>query len=149
MTREGHDEHEGRHEGGLWRLRVASPLPARTERVVSDVIGCALAVHRALGPGFLESIYQRAMCIELTARGLAFETERGVAVEYRGVPIPGQRIDLIVESAVVVELKCLDGFEPIHIQQVVSYLKTTGLRVGLLINFKVERLQYGLKRIVA
>ena len=82
-----------------------SPIPEATERVASDVIGAAIEVHRHLGPGFLERIYQDALCVELRARGIAFERERAIFVRYKGVPIPGQRLDLIVANAVIVELK--------------------------------------------
>jgi GxxExxY protein len=115
---------------------------------MARVIGCAIAVHRALGPGFLESIYQKAMVVELDSRGLSFECERRVPVSYRGVDIPGQRIDLIVESLVVVELKSVVRFDDVHTAQVISYLKTTKLRAGLLINFRVPVLHKGIRRIV-
>jgi GxxExxY protein len=148
MNHEGHKGHEGRHEGGLRPLRPYSPLPPETERVMTETIGCAIAVHRALGPGFLESIYQRALCIELSSRRLAFESERPIDVAYRGIAIPGQRLDLLIEGQVIVELKCVERFDDVHQMQVISYLKTTGLRAGLLINFRVPLLRHGLKRIV-
>src|SRR5690349_18694063 len=81
------------------------PIPPETELVATEVIGAALEVHRQLGPGFLEKIYQEALCLELDARRVAFDRERAVMVVYRGTPIPGQRIDLIVAGRVVVELK--------------------------------------------
>jgi GxxExxY protein len=125
-----------------------SVLSSREDQLMARIIGAAIAVHREFGPGFLESIYKRAMSLELSARGLAFERERGVRVKYRGADIPGQRLDLIVEKLVVVELKSVQRVDQIHIAQVISYLKTTGLRAGLLINFRVPVLQQGLKRIV-
>ena len=112
------------------------------------VIGCALAVHRALGPGFLESIYRRAMWIELAAQNLSFESERSIRVVYRGIEIPGQRVDLIVDGEIVVELKTVTRFDPVHTAQVISYLRSTGLSGGLLINFRVPVLRMGLKRVV-
>jgi len=138
-----HEEHEG-HEG----LRIRSPLSAETERVITSTIGCALAVHRTLGPGFLESIYKRAMHIELTRQGLAFAAEQPLIVTYRDVPIRGQRVDLIVAGVLLVELKAVRRLDDIHTAQVISYLRTTGLRAGLLINFHVGLLKDGLKRIV-
>jgi len=144
---EKNEGHEG-HEGGLRPLRLQSPLPSETERVMTATIGCAISVHRALGPGFLESIYLAAMGIEMRARSLAAERERAIYVSYRGVDIPGQRVDLLVERVVVVELKAVRRFEDVHYAQVVSYLKTLGLRAGLLINFNVPLLRQGLKRIV-
>ena len=112
------------------------------------MIGAAIAVHRALGPGFLESIYQKAMAVELTTRGLSFEQQRPIRVGYRGVSIPGQRIDLIVEKLVVVELKSVKRIDEIHLAQVLSSLRTTGIRVGLLINFRVPVMRRGVRRIV-
>ena len=123
MSHEDHEDHEGRHEGGLRPLRLHSPLPPETERVITETIGCAISVHRALGPGFLESIYRRAMGIELAARGLAFEQERAIAVTYRGRAIAGQRLDLLVRGLVVVELKCVERFDDVHRLQILSYLR--------------------------
>jgi GxxExxY protein len=148
MNHEGKTEgHEG-HEGGLRPLRLQSRLPPETERVMTETIGCAISVHRTLGPGFLESIYLAAMGIEMRARGLSSERQRAICVSYRGVKIPGQRVDLLVEGVVVVELKAVRRFEDVHYTQVVSYLKTLGLRAGLLINFNVPLLRQVLKRIV-
>jgi GxxExxY protein len=151
--REDREEREGKSDAGsaLVRLpgvRPDSPLSVRGEWVMRQAIGCAIAVHRALGPGFLESIYHKAMCIELEERNLAFERERPVTVSYRGVPIPGQRVDLIVESLIVVELKSVVRLDDVHRAQVISYLRTTGLKGGLLINFRERVLKDGLRRIV-
>ena len=115
---------------------------------MSETIGAAIAVHRALGPGFVESIYRKAMCIELESRNLAYEKEQSIRVLYRGVEIPGQRLDLIIEGLIVVELKAVAKLDEIHRAQLISYLKTTGLRGGLLINFRVPLLRDGLRRVV-
>lgn len=123
-------------------------IPIATERVVKEVIGAAIQVHRTLGPGFLERIYAEALCLELHARDLSFERERPIVVTYRGVDIPGQRVDLIVAGCVIVELKAISKFDPIHEAKVISYLKTTGIRVGLLLNFHAPTLRAGLKRLV-
>lgn len=141
-------EEQDRAYPGRSRMRRPSPLSREDEDIIHAVIGAAIAVHRELGPGFLECIYQRCMHVELAARRLEFEAERRVDVEYRGVRIPGQRIDLIVQRRIVVELKAVTRFERIHVGQVISYLKTTGLRGGLLINFRVPLLMRGIKRIV-
>lgn len=130
------------------RMRLPSPLTAHAEHAMSETIGCAIRVHQALGPGFLESIYRKAMQIELNAAGLSYESERPVHVKYRDVDIKGQRVDLIVESAIVVELKSVVRLDEVHRAQLISYLRTTGLRGGLLINFRVPVLQRGLRRIV-
>jgi GxxExxY protein len=95
---------------------------------MTETIGCAIAVHRALGPGFLESIYKKAMHLELNARGISYESEKAITVSYRGTQIEGQRVDLIVEGSIVVELKAVAR--------------------GLLINFRIPVLKAGLKRIV-
>lgn len=124
------------------------PVDAETDAVAHRIIGCALAVHRALGPGYLEGIYRRAMYLEFEAQGVAFEAEKAIVVMYRGWPIPGQRVDLVVGGRVLVELKAVASLEPAHIAQVLSYLKTTGLRLGLLINFHEMLLENGLRRIV-
>jgi GxxExxY protein len=153
MKKDNHEEHEGREEHeadpfSVRRMRAASPLSVEAERVMHGTIGCAIAVHRALGPGFLESIYTKAMCIELESRKLAYERERSIDVAYRGISISGQRVDLIVGGLIVVELKAAAGLEEIHRAQVISYLRTLGLRGGLLINFRVRVLKEGLQRIV-
>lgn len=129
-------------------LTIHSTLPEETELVINRTIGCALAVHRALGPGFLESIYSAALCLELDANGLTFETERPVSVSYRGTLIGRQRVDLIVANAVVIEIKAVTRLDPVFQAKVISYLRTTGLRAGLLINFNTSLLKEGIKRVV-
>jgi len=129
-------------------MRLPSPLTQGEEAIVTRTIGCAIAVHRVLGPGFLESIYRRAMCLELEAALLTYEKERPVRVRYRGVDIPGQRVDLIVEGVVVVELKSVQRIDAVHHAQTISYMKTAGLRAGLLINFREALLRDGLRRLV-
>ena len=123
------------------------PIPAATEQIATEVIGAAIEVHRQLGPGFLERIYQEALSLELDARHVAFERERAIAVHYKGVAIPGQRIDLIVANCVVVELKALEILLPVHRAQILSYLRLTGHRLGLLINFHVPVIKDGISRI--
>lgn len=124
------------------------PIPDETEAVAKKVIGCAIEVHRTLGPGFLESIYRRAMELELDAQGIRFNSEVAIKVTYKQWSIPGQRVDLIVEDVLLLELKSVRRLRNVHRAQVISYLKTTGLRLGLLINFKAPLLRDGLKRIV-
>src|SRR5258705_809570 len=121
MNHEGIRKHE-EHEESMkpFRMRQKSPLDPYADRMMTHTIGSAIAVHRALGPGFLESIYQKAMCVELEARGLAFEVERPVRVSYRGVEIPRQRVDLIVGGLIVVELKTVARFDSVHVGHVIS-----------------------------
>ena len=123
-------------------------IPPETELVGSAVIGGAIEVHRHLGPGFLERIYQEALCLELALRQLTFEREKSVQVNYKGVNIPGQRIDLIVGGCVIVELKAVATLHEVHEAKVISYLKTTGLRLGYLLNFHHATMKEGIKRIV-
>ena len=108
------------HEVDVFAVKK-STLSREEDEVTAGVIGCAIAVHRTLGPGFLESIYKRALALELTACGLRFEQELPVRVSYRGVDIPGQRVDLIVERLVVVELKSVTQLDRVHHAQVISY----------------------------
>ena len=124
------------------------PIPAEDEDLAHKVIGAAFEVHRLLGPGFLESIYERALCHELTLRGVPFQRQVELKVRYKDLDIPGQRLDLVVGGRVITDLKTVETLAPIHQAQVISYLKTTGLRLGLLINFKVLVLKDGIKRVV-
>ncbi len=129
-------------------LRIQSDLPSETESTASDVIASAIEVHRVLGPGFRESIYVAALCHELTHRGLSFEREKSVVVAYKGLQIPGQRIDLIVSGCVLLELKSVEKLLRVHHAIVRSYLKTTGLRLGLLMNFREPTLRGAIKRVI-
>jgi GxxExxY protein len=125
------------------------PIPADVEWVGRRVIGGAIKVHRALGPGYKESIYVEAVCIELHSRGLKFERERPITVIYEGHEIPGQRVDLLVEGVLVVECKVAEAIVPIHTRQVTSYLRTLHLRLGFIFNFNVDALMpAGFKRVV-
>jgi len=129
-------------------LRIESPLSAEQEELIHRVIGAAIEVHRRLGPGFLEGIYQRALGHEFKLQGIAYECEKEILVPYKDIHIPGQRLDLLVESQLILELKVVDHLAPIHEAQLMSYLKATGLKVGLLVNFKTRILKDGIKRIV-
>jgi GxxExxY protein len=128
--------------------RLESKLSPEVEDVIYRVIGCAIEVHRHLGPGYLESIYKKAMCLELVEQSIRFACERAIEVTYKGRPIHSHYLDLVIEDCLVVELKAVSRFEPIHESQVVSYLRATGLHAGLLINFNSVRLKEGIKRIV-
>jgi len=100
------------------------------------VIGCAIEVHRTLGPGLLESAHEVCLCRELSLRGIPFEPQVAIPMEYKGVKLDcGYRADLLVAGKIVVEIKAVDQLAPIHEAQLLSYLKLTGLKVGLLINF--------------
>ncbi len=118
--------------------------------ITEAVIGAAIAVHRELGPGLLESAYDEAcLAYELTERGLNVERQKSLPVIYREVLLDcGYRIDLLVEEQIVVELKTVERVEPIHEAQLLSYLKLSGCKVGLLINFNVKVLKNGIRRLV-
>ena len=111
------------------------------------IIGGAIEVHRALGPGLLESTYEMCLCRELSIRGLRFQRQVPIAVEYKGAKLDcGYRVDLVVDETVLVEIKAIDSLLPIHDAQLLSYLKLGGWKIGLLVNFNVERLKHGIRR---
>ena len=120
----------------------------RLDALAREVIGAAIEVHRILGPGFLESVYEEALCIELQLRGIPFMRQVPIAVGYKGRSVGGSRLDLLVGEALVVELKTVDAIAPIHTAQALSYLKATGCRLGLLINFNTHVLKDGVKRVI-
>ena len=129
-------------------LRVDSPLTDDEEALVTRVMDCGFEVHKGLGPGFRERTYQRALCLELDSRGLEFECEKRIEVRYKQWSIPGQTIDLVVGGLVLVEVKTVPRLRELHRLQVLSYLKTMDLRIGLLMNFNAELLKHGLRRVV-
>jgi GxxExxY protein len=115
----------------------------------NKVIGCAIEVHRVLGPGLLESAYQRCLAHELQCNGIAYVCEHPVPVEYKGMRLDcGYKVDLLVENKLIVELKSVEHLQPIHEAQLLTYLKLAGIRIGLLINFNVPLLKKGVKRYV-
>lgn len=118
------------------------------DSLTEKVIGCAIAVHRALGPGLLESVYRACLTIEMTAQGLCFECDRQVHLEYRGQRVTGDlRLDVLVENSLVLELKAVARLHPVHLAQVITYLKLTGCPAGLLMNFNTTSLRDGLRRL--
>lgn len=124
-------------------------MDAELDRLTEAVIGAAIAVHRELGPGLLESAYEACLAFELTDRGITVERQKECPVVYRGLTIDcGYRLDLLVEGKVIVELKAVEDLHPVHEAQLISYLKLTGCRVGLLINFHERILKQGLRRLV-
>ena len=118
-------------------------------KITETIIGATMAVHQELGPGLLESAYEVCLAYELAECGLAVERRKALPVKYRGTKVDcGYRMDLLVEEKVVVELKAQDRLEPIHRAQLLSYLKLSGCKVGLLINFNVKVLKNGIRRMV-
>jgi GxxExxY protein len=123
-------------------------LVADVDQLTERIIGCAIEVHRTLGPGLLESVYRECMIIELRENHLRVESEQHVPLEYKGRRIYGElKLDLLVEGCVVVELKAVERIHPIHLAQVITYLKLTGCSAGLLMNFNSTALRSGLRRL--
>ena len=120
----------------------------RVDELAHAVIGAAIEAHRHLGPGFLESVYEEALGIELAERQVPFERQKEISVLYKGRPIGKQRIDLMVGGVLLVELNAIEALAEIHKAQVISYLKATHLPLGLLINFNVPVLKNGIQRVV-
>ncbi|HEU4663424.1 MAG TPA: GxxExxY protein [Dokdonella sp.] len=113
------------------------------------VIGSAIEVHRQLGPGLLESVYRRCLAHELSSAGLSVEAERAVGIRYKGIDLAcGFRIDILVERSLVVEIKAVEAWMPVHDAQVLTYLKLAGLKTGLLLNFNCRSMRHGIRRIV-
>ena len=118
------------------------PSKVSLNRFTDKIIGGAIDVHRALGPGLLESAYEACLAFELADRGLMVERQKPLPVVYRDVELEaGYRLDLLVEDSVVVEIKAVGSLEPIHEAQLLSYLKLSGCKIGLLINFNVKLLK--------
>lgn len=114
------------------------------EPLTEQVIGAAIEVHRTIGPGLLESAYEECLCHELHLRALAFKRQVGLPVHYKGVSLDcGYKLDIVVEEQIILELKCVEHLLPVHEAQLLTYLKLTGKRVGLLLNFNVASLSRG------
>lgn len=129
--------------------QLIEPISAEVEAIGAHVVDAALRVHRNLGPGLLEVIYETCMCYEPSKRSIAFERQKEMPISYEGVKLDaGLRIDLLVGNSVVVELKSVQQHLPLFEAQLLTYLKLTGKRLGLLINFNVPLLKDGIKRIV-
>jgi GxxExxY protein len=113
------------------------------------IIGCAIEVHRLLGPGLLESAYEECLLFELRRNGLNVEQQKPIPVIYKSIRLDcGYRIDLLVEKSVIIELKSIDSFSPVHEAQILTYMRFAGIKTGLLINFNVTVLKHGIRRFV-
>ncbi len=123
-------------------------LDPRTESLAHDVIGSAIEVHRIIGPGQLESVYHRAMEVELGLRAIAFESEAEINIAYKGHYVGKGRCDLLIDRRIVVELKTVDRFAPIHDAQLIAYLKNTRCKLGFLFNFNSYLLKDGMRRMI-
>ncbi|NIS72090.1 MAG: GxxExxY protein [Proteobacteria bacterium] len=117
--------------------------------LTGKVIGAAIEVHKALGPGLLESAYEECLCRELDLRKIPYERQKGLPIEYKGMRLDcGYRLDIVVAGSLILELKASESLQPIDSAQLLTYLKLTGIKVGLIINFNVPILKKGIKRIV-
>lgn len=121
---------------------------AELDRLARLVIGAAIEVHRQLGPGLLEGVYETALCIEFNLRKIPFTRQSGVGITYKGHSVGKGKLDLLVGERLIIELKAVDRLAPIHSAQMISYLRMTNRMLGLLINFNVPVLKEGIKRVV-
>jgi GxxExxY protein len=122
-------------------------LDGNTE-ITDKILGCAIEVHRVIGPGLPEAACENALCIELQLRGISFERQRGFSVYYKGHHISEHRPDLIVANQVVVEVKSIERFAPVHHAQMLTYLRVASMQVGLILNFNSATMREGTRRIV-
>jgi GxxExxY protein len=123
-------------------------FPENKDPLTEKIIGCAIEVHRVLGPGLLESSYEAAFAIEMTAARLIYQRQLIVPVSYKGQPIGEHRLDFLVEDSVILELKSVERFDPLFEAQVLTYLRLTGKKRGLLLNFNSRLLKDGIRRFV-
>ncbi len=138
MNHEGHEGHEGRLS-----------LPDDLEILGRVIVDAGLSVHRALGPGLLESAYEHCLAFELQSRGLAVRRQAALPIVYRDVALDaGYRLDLIVQDAVIVEIKAVEALSRLHEAQLITYLRLSKLRLGFLLNFNAELFKQGLRRFV-
>jgi len=115
----------------------------------NKILGAAIEVHKVLGPGLLESAYEECLCHEIDLRGLRYERQKALPVIYKGRKLDcGYRLDMVVEDSIILELKCCEKIEPIHEAQILTYLKLSGLHLGLILNFNVTIMRDGIRRIV-
>ncbi len=140
---------ESRFTAETRRRRDGEPkmTVAEINALTEIIIAAAIEVHRALGPGLLESAYEQCLCHELSLRGVVFEKQRDLPVEYKGIKLDcGYRIDILVSDIIVLEIKAVDALHPIHEAQLITYLKLGRWPVGLILNFNVGALKDGIRR---
>jgi GxxExxY protein len=120
----------------------------KDDRLTQKIIGCAIEVHRHLGPGLLEATYESALCIEMEDSGLSYKRQLAYPAVYKGKTIGEYRLDLMIENAVIVELKSVERLDPVFEAQILTYLRITGKKLGLLINFNTRLLKDGIRRFI-
>ena len=127
-------------------LRTLKEYPFK--EITEKIISCAIEIHSSLGPGLLENLYEKAMEYELKSRGIKYERQKILEIKYKGNSIGNYRLDYLIDNKVILELKCVEAIKSIHIAQVLTYLRAENTRVGLVINFNVDRLKDGIRRII-
>jgi GxxExxY protein len=124
-------------------------LSAKEELIAKEIVNTAFNIHKELGPGLLESVYEKCFCYELSNKSIQYERQKQVPIVYNSLTIDdGLRLDILVENAIIVELKAQENYHPVWEAQLMSYLKLTGKRLGFLINFHVPLIKNGIKRII-
>ena len=126
--------------------RVTKKYP--DSQLTREIISCAIEVHSILGPGLLENVYEEALCHELNLRNIPFERQKEIELSYKGQAVGLHRLDLVVDDKIILELKAVNELNKIYEAQIISYLKATGLQLGLLINFNAVKLKEGIKRFI-
>lgn len=130
------------------RARVFEPISHEVDALAASVVDAAFRVHKALGPGLLESVYETCLCHELKQRGIPFKSQVALPIHYNGLTLDnGLRLDMLVDERLIVELKAVEKMQPLYDAQLLTYLKLSGLRLGLLINFNTPLIKDGIKRI--
>ncbi len=140
-------DEERTNRQGRQERQEAEP-DAELDGLAHRVIGSAIEVHKILGPGYLESVYEEALAVELTSQQIPFARQVAFGVDYKGTIVGHGRIDILVANRLIVELKAVECFAPIHVAQVLSYLKASKLRLGLLVTFNVRVLRDGIRRVI-
>jgi GxxExxY protein len=140
----------GRQESrGILKMTEERCVPSeKCDALATAIIGAAIEVHRNLGPGYLESVYEEALAIECELRGIPIERQKPIAVMYKGRRVGRARLDIVADEILIVELKTVESLAPIHTAIMISYLRSTSLQLGLLINFNTLVLKDGIKRVV-
>ncbi|MDI6783569.1 MAG: GxxExxY protein [bacterium] len=137
------------HRGAETQSNPEKNILVEENKITEKIIKCAIEVHKQLGPGLLESIYEVCLCKEFELDGLKYTQQKELPIVYKNIELPERyRVDLIVEDKIVVEIKCVESILPVHQAQVLTYLRLTGLKLGLILNFYSELMKKGIKRII-
>ena len=138
-----------KHKDTKYHKKIFNPIPHEVEKIGKKIVDSAYSVHKELGPGLLEKVYETCFCHELSKRGLNYQRQKDIPIVYDGITFKeGLRLDVLVEDLVICELKAVDILNPVWDAQVLSHLKLTGKRLGFLINFNVVNIGKGIKRFV-